>query len=141
MHHDGRTADEARMQDVTRRRQRRSASRDGMTLIELMVAIILLGVGMLGLAGLSVTVAKQQRGGSLQETAALVVQSRLDSLSSIQCAMLAPSGTQTGTATTMKVKEKWVVTDGNDIKTIADTVTFAGRTMPLVYKSVIPCRD
>ena len=85
MHHDGRTADEARMHHVTPRRSRRSASRDGMTLIELMVAIILLGVGMLGLAGLSVTVAKQQRGGSLQETAALVVQSRLDSLASIQC--------------------------------------------------------
>ena len=141
MHHDGRTADEARMHHVTPRRTRRSAPRDGMTLIELMVAIILLGVGMLGLAGLSVTVAKQQRGGSLQETAALVVQSRLDSLASIQCSLLAPSGTQTGSATTMKVTERWVISDGNDIKTITDTVKFSGRVKPLVYKSVIPCRD
>jgi prepilin-type N-terminal cleavage/methylation domain-containing protein len=126
---------------MSARRGRRGARRDGMTVIELMVAIILLGVGMLGLAGLSVTVAKQQRGGSLQETAALVVQSRLDSLASIQCTMLAPSGSQTGTATTMKVTERWIITDGNDIKTIVDTVKFAGRVKPLVYKSVIPCRD
>ena len=141
MHHHGGPDHEARMHNVTSRRQRRSASRDGMTLIELMVAIILLGVGMLGLAGLSVGVAKQQRGGSLQETAALIVQSRLDSLASIQCAALAPSGSQSGVATTQKVRESWVITDGNDIKTIFDTVTFSGRTKALVYKSVIPCRD
>ncbi len=122
-------------------RARRARQRRGLTIIEMIVAIILLGVGMLGLAGFSLVAGNQLKGASLQETAALVVQSRLDSLASINCAALAPTSTQTGTATTMGVTEKWVIADGNDIKTIVDSVQFKGRTRALVYQSIIPCRD
>lgn len=115
--------------------------RRGITVIEVMIAIVLLSFGLLGLAGFSLTVTKQFKSSGLQETAALVVQSRLDSLTSIDCTLLATTSTQTGTATTMGVRESWVIADGNDIKNITDTVTFAGRTRPLVYRSVIPCRD
>jgi type IV pilus assembly protein PilV len=116
-------------------------ARRGLTIIEMMVAIVLLGVGMLGLAGFSLAAGKQARGASLQQTAALVVQSHLDSLASIRCNNLAATGTQVGSATTLGVKEKWVIADGNDIKTITDTVRFSGRNKPLIYKSIIPCRD
>jgi prepilin-type N-terminal cleavage/methylation domain-containing protein len=119
----------------------RAEARDGLTVIEMMVAIVLLGVGMLGLAGFSFAAGKQARGATVQQTAALVVQSRLDSLASIRCVALASSGTQTGTATTLGVTEKWVIADGNDVKIISDTVRFAGRNRPLVYNSIIPCRD
>jgi Tfp pilus assembly protein PilV len=112
-----------------------------MTIVELMVAVFLLGVGLIGLAGSSFVVGKQLRGSHLQSTAALVAQSRLDSLASVSCKLLAPSGTQTGTAITMGVTENWSVADGKNIKTIVDTVRFAGRVRPLVYRSVIPCRD
>jgi Tfp pilus assembly protein PilV len=112
-----------------------------LTLIELMVAVMLLGIGVLGLAGFTLVAGKQMRGAGYQETAALVVQSRLDSLASIRCAALAASGTQTGTALTLGVTENWVIADGNDIKSISDTVRFKGRTRPLVYNSIIPCRD
>jgi len=124
-----------------RPRDRRGRSRRGMTIVEIMVAILVLGVGLLALAGFSIAAGAQLRGAHLQETAALVVQSRLDSLASITCVNLAPGGPQSGTATTLGVKEKWVITDGNDIKTIVDTVTFKYRTRKLVYQSVIPCRD
>lgn len=116
-------------------------SRRGMTLVELLVAMVMLGVGLLGLAALSIRLSKQHDGASMQQFAALVVQSRIDSLSSIHCQTLAPSGTVSGTATTRGITEKWSITDGNDIKTIRDTVTFAGRTKPLAYLSIIPCRD
>lgn len=116
-------------------------SRDGLTIIEMMVAVILLGVGMLGLAGFQLAAGKQNRGAATQQTAALVVQSRLDSLASVTCTALAPSGTQTGSATTLGVKETWSVADGNDIKVITDTVRFSPRKNALVYKSIIPCRD
>lgn len=112
-----------------------------MTLIELVVAVMLLSIGLLGLAGFSYAMTKQQKSSATQQVAALVVQSRLDSLASISCTLLAPSGSQSGSATTQGVAERWVITDGNDIKTITDTVRFAGRKNPLVYKSIIPCRD
>ena len=119
----------------------RPRPRRGLSLVEIMVAILLLGVGVLGLAGFSLAAGKQMKGAGYQETAAMVVQSRLDSLASIRCNALAASGTQTGSATTMGVKEAWVVADGNDIKIISDTVRFTGRTRPMIYNSIIPCRD
>lgn len=115
--------------------------RTGMSLVEMLVAIILLGVGLLAMAALSVVVNAQTRNARSQQVAAMVVQSRLDSLSSIRCAALAPSGTQSGTTVTRGVTEKWSVTDGNDVKIIRDTVTFAARKNPLAYVSLIPCRD
>ena len=123
----------------TRGRVKRSAR--GFTIIEMIVAIILLAVGMLGLAGFTLVTSTQMKGAKLQETAALVVQSRLDSLSSVTCTALASAGTQSGTATTLGVTEKWAVVDGNDIKSIYDTVSFSTRKNKLVYKSIIPCRD
>ena len=118
-----------------------NAARRGMTLIELMVAMVLLGVGLLGMAGLSLTVSKQFGTGARQADAALIVQSRIDSISTVSCQTLAPSGPVSGTATTRGVTERWTITDGNDIKTIVDTVTFKGRKLPLAYQSIIPCRD
>lgn len=128
---------------MTRRlgRRARLRAKRGLTIIEMMVAIILLGVGMLGLAGFSLAAGTQARGASLQQTAALVVQSRLDSLASVTCTALAPAGSQSGSATTLGVQEKWIIADGNDIKTITDSVKFKGRKRPLVYQSIIPCRD
>lgn len=112
-----------------------------MTLIELMVAVMLLGIGLLGLAGFSLVMTTQQKASARQQMAALVVQSRLDSLASVSCVLLAPAGTQTGTANTQGISERWIIADGNDIKTVTDTVRFKGRKNPLVYKSIIPCRD
>jgi prepilin-type N-terminal cleavage/methylation domain-containing protein len=121
--------------------ERVEGERAGLSLVELMVSIVLLAVGLLGMAALSVKVSTQQRGAASQQLAAMIVQSRFDSLASIRCQALAPSGPQSGTVTTRGITERWSVTDGNDVKVITDTVTFATRTRPLAYISVIPCRD
>lgn len=123
-------------------RRRVTRPRRGMTLIELMVALLLLNVALLALAGLAGTVARQMRGGALQARAAMVVQSRFDSLASVlPCTALAPAGGQrTGSATTYGVSERWVIRSTNNVLAITDTVRFAGRTKPLVYRSMIPCR-
>lgn len=116
--------------------------RDGMTLIELMVAMLILGVGLLGMAGVSLTVTKQFGTAARQADAAMIVQSRMDSLASIACSALAPTSSPvTGVTVTRGVTERWRITDGNDIKTIIDSVSFRGRVRPLVYTSIIPCRD
>jgi len=112
-----------------------------MSLVELMVAIVLIAIAFLGLAALSLKVNAQQRDSGTQQLAALVVQSRFDSLASIHCQALAPSGPQSGTTVTRGITEKWLIVDGNDVKIITDTVTFAARQNPLAYLSVIPCRD
>lgn len=129
------------MKILVRRRSVSRRKRAGMSLVELLVAIMLLGIGLLGLALLSLRVSKQQDSASSQHFAALIVQSRFDSLSSIRCQNLAPSGTQSGTVTTRGITERWSVQDGNDIKIITDSVTFAARKRPLAYVSIIPCRD
>ena len=129
---------------MKRRLQRpraRLSARKGMTIIEVIVAMMILTFGLLGMAGFSITLTKQFKASGKQETAALMVQSRIDSVASISCQALAPSGPQSGTATVLGVTEKWTITDGDDIKTLDDTVTFTPRVNPLVYRSVIPCRD
>ena len=112
-----------------------------MSIVELIVAIVLLGVGLLAMAALSVVLSAQTRVSRTQQVAAMVVQSRLDSLASIHCQALASSGTQSGTTITRGVTEKWSVADGNDTKIIRDTVSFKGRKKPIAYLSIIPCRD
>lgn len=112
-----------------------------MTLIELTIAIIILGVGLLGMAGMSLTVGRQFGNAARQADAARIVQSRIDSISTVSCSALPQTGSISGTSLTRGVTERWRITDGNDIKTFLDSVTFSGRTRPLVYSSIIPCRD
>jgi len=123
------------------RRRNATGARKGVTIIEVIVAMMILTFGLLGMAGFSMTMTRQFKASSKQETAALMVQSRIDSVASIRCEALAPSGTQSGTLTALGVTEKWSIADGNDIKTLTDTVTFSPRTRPLAYRSIIPCRD
>ena len=114
--------------------------RDGVTLIEILVAIVMLTVAVGGLLGSSAAVANQMGGGVRQTVAASVAQARLDSLTSLSCAQLA-AGAATGNSTTRGVRESWAVTDGRNIKTIAVNINIPRRTRTLVYSMVIPCRD
>ena len=123
------------------KRRRNIRARKGMTIIEVLVAMMILTFGLLGMAGFSLTMTKQFKAASKQETAALMVQSRIDSVASIRCQNLAPSGTQTGTYVYQGVTEKWSIADGNDIKVLTDSVIFPPRTRYLVYRSIVPCRD
>ena len=123
------------------RPRRLPRGRSGMTLIEVIVAVTLLAIGLLSVAGLGITALKTTRGGSQQTVAAAVAQSRFDSLSSLPCRTLAVSTPTTGTATTRGVVERWRVVDGFNVKRLTDSLTVPGRANPLVYLSVIPCRD
>jgi Tfp pilus assembly protein PilV len=124
-----------------RRRRRVTSARKGLTIIEVIIAMVVLTFGLLGMAGFSITMTKQYKASGKQETAALMVQSRIDSIASIRCQLLAPSGNQTGTTVRLGVTEKWTIADGNDTKILLDSVTFSPRTVPLIYRSIIPCRD
>ena len=123
------------------RRGARPGPRPGFTLIEMMIAVMMLAIGLLSLAGLAVTSARMTTGGGRQMTASAFAQARFDSLASQPCANLAPSGPQTGRTTAVRgVRESWAVTDGNHLKNVVDTLWVTGRARPLVYLSAIPCR-
>lgn len=126
---------------LTRRRRGFPRARKGVAIVEVIIAMMVLTFGLLGMAGFSLTVTRQYKASTKQEAAALMVQSRIDSVASIRCQALAPAGDQTGTLTRLGVTEKWVISDGNDIKILLDTVTFSPRKRPMVYRSIIPCRD
>ena len=118
--------------------------RAGFTVIEVIVAILILTIGVLALASTAAVVTKQMARGNRQTVASTIAQARFDSLSSVQCSTLAAAGaTTTGTSTFRKgqVTETWTVTDGNDVKNIVDKVYVYGLRDTLVYTSLIPCRD
>ncbi len=118
------------------------APRKGATLVELIVAMVLLSIGLFSVVGTSGSVVKQLGGGRNQTVAASIAQARLDSLTSIGCQSLTPGGaTTTGTSTSRSIKESWTVTDGFNVKNIKITMTVPGRTVPILYETIIPCRD
>jgi hypothetical protein len=122
-------------------KQRSGRPRRGLTLVEILISIIMLTVGVMGLLGSTAAVAKQMGGGVRQTVAATVAQARIDSLTSLSCASLAMAGVAAGTSITRGVSEKWIVTDGKNIKSIAVEITIPRRTTKLLYTTVIPCRD
>jgi type IV pilus assembly protein PilV len=118
--------------------------RAGFTIVEVIVAILILTIGVLALAATAAVVTKQMARGNRQTVASTIAQARFDSLTSVDCTKLAAAGaTNTGTVEYRKgqVSETWAVTDGNDVKTITDKVYVYGLRDTLVYTSLIPCRD
>lgn len=117
------------------------ARRRGLTIVELMVAVIVLSIGLLSLAGTSTYVVRQMTGGSQQTVAAHIAQSRFDSIASVRCADLPTAASTRYTATTRGISEVWRVNDGHNVKDVIDTIRIRGRKRPLVYRTTITCRD
>jgi prepilin-type N-terminal cleavage/methylation domain-containing protein len=115
-----------------------AASRSGFTLVEMMVAVVILSIGLLGLAGTAGVVTRQVGGGAKQTAAANVAEARMETLRSLGCSRIA-----SGTATTRGVYEHWVRGDTvNRVLWVRDTVKYsvAGREKQThVYIITVPC--
>lgn len=115
----------------------RSSSRKGFTLVELIVAMLMLTIGLLGLAGVGAVVLKQMRGGTYQTIAASIAQSRFEQFEGDPCGSIA-----SGTATVRGMTETWTASAvGLRAKTIRDTVTFVGTsgTKKVGIHTVVAC--
>jgi len=116
------------------------SARDGFTIIELIVAIMILVVGVLGLAGTAGMVSRMVGGAAQQTIAANVASSRFEKLRSVPCAQVT-----SGTATTRGMAEKWTTTvsSGNaNLYSVTDVVTYTaagGRSRTLTFQSYVPC--
>jgi type IV pilus assembly protein PilV len=112
-------------------------SRDGFTIVELLVALMIFAVGMLGLAATAGSVTKMMGGAKRRVIAANVAQSRLERLRSSPCSTLA-----SGVDTTRGVISAWTVSTVTRGKSVTETVTFAtgrGQTSQRTYMTTLPC--
>lgn len=112
--------------------------RDGFTMPELLIAIIVIAIGLLSLATGSVGVLRQMRWGNQSALAAIVATQRMENIRSQGCYLLS-----NGTATTRGLPEKWVVsTITSKAKAVVESVKYvprAGLTRYVEMKSVVPC--
>jgi prepilin-type N-terminal cleavage/methylation domain-containing protein len=110
--------------------------RKGFSLIELMVAIMVLTVALLGLAATSAVATQMIGGGGRHTLAASVAQSRFELLRRGSCAAL--SG---GTDYTRGVIESWQIDSVRTSAFVTERVTYQTRRGPRtqIFRSVRPC--
>jgi prepilin-type N-terminal cleavage/methylation domain-containing protein len=117
---------------------RASHRRAGFTIAECLVAVTLLAVGLLGLAGTLLAVERLADGGARRATAAALAWSRAERLRGTACA--ARTG---GTAVTAGLAETWTVTAASGITRIHDSIALPpenGRPVPpLSVTTAVPC--
>jgi prepilin-type N-terminal cleavage/methylation domain-containing protein len=118
----------------------RGSIRDrGYTIIELLVAMMVLAVGMLGLAATAVAVARLSGGGMRQTIAAAVARSRFELLRSGGCARVS-----SGAAVIRGVHESWTArARGVRVFEVTDSVRFvassARREETQTFRSLVRC--
>ena len=120
-----------------RARTRRLKNRRGFSMPELMAAVMILAVGVLGLASTAAVMTRQVHGGAKQSTAAQVAESRLELMRGTPCAAL-----YGGSAMTRGVDEIWTVAPGaNNTVRASVTVTYTANRAPQsrTYVSGIAC--
>jgi prepilin-type N-terminal cleavage/methylation domain-containing protein len=111
-------------------------TRKGFSLIELMVAIMILTVGLLGLAATSAVATQMIGAGGRHTLAASVAQSRFELLRRGSCATLS-----SGSSYTRGVTEAWEVDSVRASAFLTARVTYHTRRGPRtqIFRSVRPC--
>lgn len=99
----------------------------GFTLIEILVALVILGVSLLALAGLMVTTTRNNASAGQVTEAATLAQDKLEELRAIPWDRVVSGQDQRAGSTGITYGRNWnVVTNGN-IKTITITVSWSDR--------------
>lgn len=121
----------------------RLRARRGFTVVELVVAIIIITVGLLALAAGSGATIRQMELSQQQSSAALIAQSRMEQFRAIS----ACSGFASGSTTVNALyTDKWTVTTyaaNKPARTVAETVSYKdryGKTKKFGVVSVMPCQ-
>jgi prepilin-type N-terminal cleavage/methylation domain-containing protein len=120
----------------------------GFTLAEVLVAISVLGLGLVALAGSSALVTRMVGRGQKATAAAQVAALRLERLrltaysTSPKCTALASGTAAAGAAGVAGVSESWTVTVNGSERVIAETVTYRTRSgvdKSDIFTTVIEC--
>ncbi|HEX6534761.1 MAG TPA: hypothetical protein VF041_09185 [Gemmatimonadaceae bacterium] len=108
------------------------------TLVETLVAIILLTVGVLALAGTSSAVARLQAETELRERAALLAATRLERLRAAPC----PTGTVGGADTDHAIVGRWSAAASGGLLAVEYRARFPdgrGGSLTHTVRSALPC--
>jgi prepilin-type N-terminal cleavage/methylation domain-containing protein len=131
---------------LTRISRAKLRRRSGFTIMELLVAIVILSIGLLGLAATSGIVMRLIGGGSHQTVAANVALARFEQMRGLSCGRI--SG---GSAINRNVQESWSVTPVGPVATptamdVRLTITYHTRrrrggssSRSLTYRSQMVC--
>jgi Tfp pilus assembly protein PilV len=109
-------------------------SRAGVSLIEVLIACVLLTVAVLGLVSVATGVSKQTGNSRRQIMAAGMAQARLDSLRSLPCGNMS-----SGSATTQGIAQQWTVSGSGNTRSLVLQMTLPRMTNPIVYRALVPC--
>jgi len=126
------------MSSRLRRRRRLTRPRRGFTVIEMIIAIIVMAIGVMGLAGTARYVAMQMGNGRSQTIAATFATKVADSLSARRCSSIV-GGTQTKRGVTIT----WTVADSTKTKWVTESVQYRTKSgaKTVNYLTVIQCPD
>src|SRR5438105_3819995 len=116
-------------------------ARRGVTLVELIVALTILSVGLLGIVGVSGGIARSLGEARSDGLAAITAQARFEQLAGTQCSTLTLNTVTE--VTTRNVTERYRITDaGNNTRSIIDSVSWTTRrgTRRQAFSSLLPCR-
>jgi len=118
---------------------RRSATRArrGTSLVEILIAAVMLMVAVMGLLGASSSISQQMGAGRRQMVAASIAQRRLDSLQSLPCTTLSAAGSGSGTSN--GIREQWTVTGSGATRTIQLSLTVPRVNRAYRYSTIVPC--
>ena len=117
-------------------------NRPGFTLVELLVALVLLEIGLFALVATSTLVTREMGAAARRAQALSVAANRLERLASMSCD--APEGAGGEVVPYPGVRERWAVTGErgeSETRTITDSVEFTTSvgTRALVLRSRAPC--
>jgi prepilin-type N-terminal cleavage/methylation domain-containing protein len=108
----------------------------GFTLVEAMVAVVVLAVGVLGLAGSAAVMTRQMSSGRRMAGAAALASARFEQLVAQDCTKLA-----NGTASLQGFTEQWTVTAVPRAVRVTEKVSFAGERWQRTqtYTTILSC--
>ena len=119
----------------------RLRARRGVTLVELIVAITILTVGLLGFVASSGYLTRGLGGANSDTVAGVMAMSGLEELAGTAC-LSVPLNTVTQTVSRGITRRSRVTDNGNNTRLIVDSLSWKARGRPrlVTYRSIIPCR-
>lgn len=114
----------------------------GFTLVEVLMAVIVLGVGVTALVGSSAMVTRMVGRGKSETIAAQVANERIETLRALAFSTAthctAPGFASGGPVTTYGARERWIVSVAGKVASVSDTVTH--RVARGTHKDVLTTR-
>jgi type IV pilus assembly protein PilV len=109
-------------------------ARRGVSIIEVLIACVLLTVGVLGIVGASMGISRQTGSSRGQVIAAGMAQARLDSLASLPCTALTG-----GSRTRQGITETWTVSGSGATREVSLRLLVPRQTRVITYTTLVPC--